>query len=142
MATKLSPFPTNIPPGSSYFNEIYERTRFLVNQLLASISWATITGKPTTIAGYGITDAATLTGAETLTNKTLTAPNIGAATGTSLALSGNITTGTGTLHKTSVALTNGAAAAAGTLLNAPSAGNPTKWIPIDDNGTTRYIPSW
>jgi hypothetical protein len=27
-------------------------------------------------------------------------------------------------------------------LNAPAAGNPTKWIPIDDNGTTRYIPAW
>ena len=36
----------------------------------------------------------------------------------------------------------GAAAAAGTLLNAPVAANPTKWIPINDNGTTRYIPAW
>lgn len=42
----------------------------------------------------------------------------------------------------SISFTNGAAAAAGTLLNAPAAGNPTKWIPIDDNGTTRYIPAW
>lgn len=33
-------------------------------------------------------------------------------------------------------------AAAGTLLNAPVAGNPTKWIPINDNGVTRYIPVW
>jgi len=41
-----------------------------------------------------------------------------------------------------VALTNGAAAGAGTITNAPAAGNPTKWIPIDDNGTTRYIPCW
>lgn len=46
------------------------------------------------------------------------------------------------LIKTSVAMNNGAAAAAGTLLNGPAAGNPTKWIPIDDNGTTRYIPAW
>ena len=38
-----------------------------------------------------------------------------------------------------VALSNGAGAGAGTLTNAPSAGNPTKWIPINDNGTTRYI---
>lgn len=43
---------------------------------------------------------------------------------------------------TATTFSNGAAAAAGTLLNAPAAGNPTKWIPIDDNGTTRYIPSW
>ena len=34
---------------------------------------------------------ATLTGTETLTNKTLTTPNIGAATGTSLVLSGDLT---------------------------------------------------
>jgi len=37
---------------------------------------------------------------------------------------------------------NGAGAALGTLANAPAAGNPTKWLPINDNGTTRYIPSW
>lgn len=46
------------------------------------------------------------------------------------------------LVASSVALNNGAAAAAGTITNAPVAGNPTKWIPIIDNGTTRYIPSW
>lgn len=48
----------------------------------------------------------------------------------------------GTLIQTTSALTNGAAGATGTLTNAPAAGNPTKWIPINDNGTTRYIPSW
>lgn len=53
-----------------------------------------------------------------------------------------ITLGSTTLLTTSVSLTDGAAASAGTLLNAPVAGNPTKWIPINDNGTTRYIPAW
>lgn len=48
----------------------------------------------------------------------------------------------GVLASTSVALANGAAAAAGTLNNAPAAGNPTKWIPISDNGVTRHIPAW
>lgn len=46
------------------------------------------------------------------------------------------------LMKTNTNFTNGAAAAVGTLLNAPAAGNPTKWIPVNDNGTTRYIPAW
>ena len=55
---------------------------------------------------------------------------------------GAIYTADTTLLHTISALTNGAAAATGTLTNAPSAGNPTKWIPIDDNGTTRYIPAW
>jgi hypothetical protein len=41
-----------------------------------------------------------------------------------------------------VTLPNGAGAATGTLTNAPVAGNPTKWITINDNGTTRYIPAW
>lgn len=60
----------------------------------------------------------------------------------SLNMTGGITTGSTTLLTTSVALTNGAAAALGTLANAPVAGNPTKWVPINDNGTTRYIPAW
>ena len=46
------------------------------------------------------------------------------------------------IARSSIALTNGAGASAGTITNAPSVGNPTKWIPIDDNGTTRYIPAW
>ncbi len=46
------------------------------------------------------------------------------------------------LAKSSTAFANGAAAAAGTLGNAPVAGNPTKWVPINDNGTVRYIPAW
>jgi len=47
-----------------------------------------------------------------------------------------------TFLSTSLALTNGAGASAGTITNAPAVGNPTKWIGIDDNGTTRYIPAW
>jgi hypothetical protein len=46
------------------------------------------------------------------------------------------------LMNNGVAMTNGAGAAAGTLLNAPIAGNPTKWVEINDNGTLRYIPAW
>ena len=38
--------------------------------------------------------------------------------------------------------TNNAGAHVGTLTNAPAVGNPTKWIGINDNGTTRYIPTW
>jgi len=46
------------------------------------------------------------------------------------------------LFTSTVAMANGAGADVGTLTNAPAAGNPTKWIAIDDNGTTRYIPAW
>lgn len=50
--------------------------------------------------------------------------------------------GTIPLITTTSAITSGGAASVGTLTNAPSAGNPTKWVPIDDNGVTRYIPAW
>lgn len=63
-----------------------------------------------------------------------------------IALSATITAGltdnTSNLIASSASLGNGAGAGAGTLTNAPTAGNPTKWIPINDNGTTRYIPAW
>lgn len=59
-----------------------------------------------------------------------------AATFTSLILGG------GTLLSTSADLTNGAGSNTGILTNAPVAGNPTKWVAINDNGTTRYFPTW
>lgn len=88
-----------------------------------------------------ITATASATRFLTLTGSNGGNPTIGVSGG-KLALSSAIVLSQTTLLETSVALTNGAAAAAGTLLNAPAAGNPTKWIPINDNGTTRYIPAW
>lgn len=66
------------------------------------------------------------------------------ASGGSLTLSGGTLTlpGGATLLATGAALTSGAAAATATMTNAPTAGNPTKWVAINDNGTTRYIPAW
>jgi hypothetical protein len=46
------------------------------------------------------------------------------------------------LISTNNALDDNSASAAATLLNAPTAGNPTKWFAIIDAGTTRYIPAW
>ena len=155
----LPPIPTGVPPGHSFWNDWYEKLRTLINDISSSISSTIITGTPTTLAGYGITDAQsklinsaglaaalsdeTGTGLSAFNNTpTLITPVLGAATGTSVVLTGDITTGTGTLHKTSANLTNGAAAALGTLANAPVAGNPTKWCPVNDNGTIRYIPMW
>lgn len=57
-------------------------------------------------------------------------------------IGGGLTTTSATLHTSATTLTNGAGASVGTLTNAPAAGNPTKWIPIVDNATTRYIPAW
>lgn len=55
---------------------------------------------------------------------------------------GVYTNSTTFMLRSKVALSNGAAANTGTLTNAPSSGNPSKWLPYDDNGTTRYIPAW
>jgi hypothetical protein len=41
-----------------------------------------------------------------------------------------------------VAYSNNAGAQAATITNGPTAGNPTKWIPINDAGTIRNIPAW
>lgn len=59
-----------------------------------------------------------------------------------LDVNGALSISSATMIRTATSFTNGAAAAAGTLTNAPTAGNPTKWVPIVDNGTTRYIPAW
>lgn len=59
-----------------------------------------------------------------------------------LDIGGALTISSSTMIRSTASFTNGAGAAAGTLANAPVAGNPTKWIPINDNGTTRYIPAW
>lgn len=84
----------------------------------------------------------TLAGNLRFTDNTYDIGASGATRPRNIFLSGGVTHGSATLLTTTTALTNGAAAAAGTLLNAPAAGNPTKWIPINDNGTTRYIPAW
>lgn len=38
--------------------------------------------------------------------------------------------------------TSGPGAGAGTLANAPSAGDPDFWLPISINGTAHWIPAW
>ena len=81
--------------------------------------------------------------ASSLSGGTFAAPGpIGGGTPDTGTFTSVTTPGGATFHTTNTALTDGAAAAAGTLLNAPAAGNPTKWIGINDNGTTRYIPAW
>lgn len=59
-----------------------------------------------------------------------------------LSVNGGLMVSSSTLIASSVALTDNHAAATATLTNAPVAGNPTKWVPINDNGVTRNIPCW
>jgi len=101
------------------------------------------TQSPTDHAGY-VQIRTVPTGSTTLTFSARFHPSGGLSIGTSSDPgTGMIYTNAATfMHRTKTSWTNGAAAGAGTITNAPSAGNPTKWIPVDDNGTTRYIPAW
>lgn len=58
------------------------------------------------------------------------------------ALNGLKITGDTVLVHTGTDLADGAGVNIGTLTNAPIAGNPTKWVTIDDNGTPRQMPLW
>lgn len=53
---KLPPLPVGVAPGSGYWNDWYEKLRNIVNTPITSLAWSAITGKPSTLSGYGITD--------------------------------------------------------------------------------------
>lgn len=71
----------------------------------------------------------------------------GGITCASLDCTGTITaaalvSGSDLLMTTSAELTFGGGAQTGTLNTAPTSGDPSKWIGINDNGQMRWIPSW
>jgi hypothetical protein len=61
MADILPPAPVDQQFGAYQWIDWYQKVRNAINNS-ASIAWAIITGTPTTLAGYGITDGATKTG--------------------------------------------------------------------------------
>jgi len=61
MANKLPPLPVGVSPGSGYWNDWYEKLRTLINSITSGVSWTLVTGTPTTLTGYGITDPVELT---------------------------------------------------------------------------------
>ena len=73
-----------------------------------------------------------LTASNTWTGNTTFSPTLGRA----------ITISDTVILSNTNSFSDGSGAHSGTLTNAPAAGNPTKWIPIIDHGTTRYIPAW
>ncbi len=109
MAVVIPPAPIDNPNFTSYtWVDWYQKVRNAINEATI-VNWASITGKPTTVVGFGITDGLYIS-------------------------SGSVFF--------PVATTNGSGASVGNLNNAPVAGSPTKWIKINDQGVTRYIPAW
>lgn len=53
----IPPSPVGVVPGSGLWNDWIEKIRTAVNGTLGGILWTNVTGTPTTLAGYGITDA-------------------------------------------------------------------------------------
>lgn len=60
MADIIPPAPVDAPFGAYNWADWYEKVRRQINQA-TTIAWSIVTGTPTTIAGYGITDAYTKT---------------------------------------------------------------------------------
>lgn len=58
----IPPNPVGVVPGSGLWNDWIEKIRFAVNSTLTGINFSIITGKPTTLIGYGITDGASKNG--------------------------------------------------------------------------------
>lgn len=97
-------------------------------------------------------EAATASGVMTMRTTTAATFNLGynstnvisITSTTNATFAGTITKpgGTTPLITTNTAVTDGAGVGVGTLTNAPASTNPTKWMPINDNGTTRYFPTW
>lgn len=145
---------TRTSSGTAVFNVTQATGAFNLTSGLLTIGATTssITG-----AAGNMTITAGTGASRTLTLQTTTSGGAAAAVltldaGQSATFANNITLqgtalitkpgGTIPIFTTNTAITTGAGVQAGTLLNSPVAGNPTKWIPVNDNGNTLYIPAW
>lgn len=95
---------------------------------LSIINPTATTGATRVLISLGAADSSTTT---TLTNAGVTASTGGFSSGFATFL-----------MTTTAALTAGSTANVPTLTSGPVTGNPTKWIAINDNGTTRWVPAW
>ena len=141
-----TPATTFTSPGDVVFSASFagdENLFLLDNPAAGGTSRFSVSGGEEGVDDVALTFRATADTGVSLTQSSTNGPYpflfVGASTYT---FDAGITFASASLPATTTTFTDGAAAAVGTLTNAPAAGNPTKWIPIDDNGTTRYIPAW
>ena len=132
-----------VPAGTRGAGSLYFALNYVNDENNATTADSVLSFEPVNkVATFGSTTSGTSTTAAAILGKSLGLTENLWVGGTGNFAGVLTTIGGATFHTTSSALTNGAGVAAGTLLNAPAAGNPTKWIGINDNGTTRYIPAW
>jgi len=81
LSNKLPPLPVGVAPGSGYWNDWYEKLRTLINSFASGFPFSSITSLPTTLLGYGITDAYTKTSTDTLLNAKESLANKNAVSG-------------------------------------------------------------
>lgn len=62
MSGLIPPNPVGVVPGSGLWNDWIEKIRFAVNTTIGGITFSSLLGKPTTLLGYGITDAQNISG--------------------------------------------------------------------------------
>lgn len=149
-------------PSFSFRNNNIDRwLNYITNAETGSDSGSDLVlGRAFTDAGAGIDNIITMTRAagtavalsrplnmasSTASTSTTTGALVvtgGVGVGGRLNVGGALEVSSATLIKSNTTLTDGAAAAVGTLTNAPTAGNPTKWVLINDNGTIRKFPTW
>ena len=132
--------------GAATFSSTVAASGAVSGSNLTSAGHASLDLLSTTAAStYAPLASPTFTGTLSAASETLSG-TLGVTGATTLSstvgVSGMLTLGTATLLTTSTAFTNGSGSSTGTLTNAPSVGNPTKWIAINDNGTVRHIPAW
>lgn len=64
----IPPMPNGVVPGSDYWNDWINKLRNIINSFASGFPFSAITGKPTTLSGYGITDPVELTTHKDTTN--------------------------------------------------------------------------
>ena len=116
------------------------------NRLYSSGGWRVLqTYNGSANVDIGLSESGT-TAVHTLTVASTLAVTLATTMTGLLTANGGITTvGGSNLLTTNTNLTDhssGNTASIGNTSNAPVPGDPSKWIAINDNGTTRYIPTW
>lgn len=105
-----------------------------------AVSFGNVTTNPD-FNFFGTGNIAATSSSITLTNGDITLTN-GALTVGGALVGGTVQDQSTILIRSGSTLTDNAGAGAGTLTNAPTAGDPTKWVEILDNGTSRFVPTW